>query len=90
MYPSRRFDVLGLVQRRQRGGPAGQRDSGAPGLGVYSAWLGGLPGFLSGVPLLMRLVFRAAPQRRSRPRRPLRMAGRAARRPVRRTHTNGI
>ena len=54
VYPSRRFDVLGLVQRRRRGGPSGQRDSGAPGLGVYSAWLGGLPGFLSGARLPAR------------------------------------
>jgi len=47
VYPSRRFDVLGLVQRRPgaRGGPRG---GAAPGLGVYAAWLGGLPGFLSG------------------------------------------
>ena len=62
MYPSRRFDVLGLVQRRRQGGQAGQRDSGAPGLGVYSAWLGGLPGFLSGVPLPTRIpnVYRPA------------------------------
>ena len=49
VYPSRRFDLLGLVQRRSGGRP-GQRDLGAPGLGVYSAWLGGLPGFLSGEP----------------------------------------
>ena len=53
VYPSRRFDVLGLVQQRRRGGPGGQRDSGAPGLGIYSAWLGGLPGFLSGAHLLV-------------------------------------
>ena len=44
------FDVWGL---------AGQRDSGAPGLGVYSAWLGGLPGFLSGAALPAHLGFRA-------------------------------
>ena len=62
MYPSRRFDVLGLVQRRQPGGPAGQRGSGAPGLGIYSAWLGGLPGFLSGARLPARLrAFVACP-----------------------------
>jgi len=47
VYPSRRFDVLGLVQRRP-GARGGSRGGAAPGLGVYAAWLGGLPGFLSG------------------------------------------
>ncbi len=43
MYCS--FDVLGLTRQRAKAKPEKQ---GPPGLGVYSAWLGGLPGFLSG------------------------------------------
>ena len=85
MYPSRRFDVLGLVQRRRRGGPGAQRDSGAPGLGVYSAWLGGLPGFLSGVRPPAGSRIKGGNRENgvltgllARPRRVLCMAGRAA------------
>ena len=43
-----RFDVLGLTEERERDGEGKSR---APGLGVYAAWLGGLPGWLSGAPL---------------------------------------
>lgn len=41
-----RFDVLGLTRQRSE---AKQEKHSPPGLGVYAAWLGGLPGFLSGV-----------------------------------------
>ncbi|CAL8463479.1 g3013 [Coccomyxa elongata] len=44
-YPGKSFDVLGLTRQRAKAKPEKQ---GPPGLGVYSAWLGGLPGFLSG------------------------------------------
>ncbi|EIE27497.1 hypothetical protein COCSUDRAFT_39153 [Coccomyxa subellipsoidea C-169] len=44
-YPGRRFDVLGLTRQRPE---AKQEKPAPPGLGVYAAWLGGLPGFLSG------------------------------------------
>lgn len=39
-YPGKRFDVLGITKRQQQGAP--------PGLGVYSAWVGGLAGWLAG------------------------------------------
>ncbi|KAK9917879.1 hypothetical protein WJX75_009169 [Coccomyxa subellipsoidea] len=44
-YPGRRFDVLGLTRQRSE---ANLEKHSPPGLGVYAAWLGGLPGFLSG------------------------------------------
>ena len=37
--------MLGLTEERERDGEGKSR---APGLGVYAAWLGGLPGWLSG------------------------------------------
>ncbi|KAK9815413.1 hypothetical protein WJX72_003252 [[Myrmecia] bisecta] len=42
IYPGKSFDPLGLAKPRRQGKEA------APGLGVWSAWLGGLPGWLSG------------------------------------------
>lgn len=45
VYPGgKQFDPLGLAKRQ----PAGQKEPDSPGLGVFSSWLGGLPGWLSG------------------------------------------
>ena len=52
VYPGRRFDVLGLTRPRARRRVADrERSAGGelPGLGIFSAWLGGLPGWLSGM-----------------------------------------
>lgn len=39
-YPGKQFDVLGVTKEHQHGPP--------PGLGVYSAWVGGVVGWLLG------------------------------------------
>lgn len=45
VYPGgKRFDPLGLAKGQQ----AGQKEARSPGLGVFSSWLGGAPGWLSG------------------------------------------
>ncbi|DBB02421.1 TPA: Lhcb3p [Trebouxia sp. C0006] len=45
VYPGgERFDPLGLAKGQQ----AGQKEARSPGLGVFSSWLGGVPGWLSG------------------------------------------
>lgn len=38
--------MFGLTQQEKK------EKKNPPGLGVYAAWLGGLPGFLSGLPSL--------------------------------------
>ena len=43
-----RFDVLGLTGERRREDGEREGKQSAPGLGVYAAWLGGLPGWLGG------------------------------------------
>eukprot|EP00891_Asterochloris_glomerata_P000065 jgi/Astpho2/65/Aster-04541 len=42
-WPGGLLDPLGLARQAE-----GDRPEAAPGLGVFSAWLGGLPGWLSG------------------------------------------
>jgi hypothetical protein len=46
IYPGRRFNPLGLAEREPSS--ISGKGGAAPGLGVFAAWLGGLPGWMSG------------------------------------------
>jgi hypothetical protein len=41
-YPGKRFDILGFTA------PSKTEDEQPPGLGVWSSWVGGVPGWLAG------------------------------------------